>query len=205
MIQKKFVVFTAPAFLFLTVFFAPSLIASQENPDKPLFNRSIPQSEIRNPKTEGKCIAPKDDVSPRPLRERDRVRGVSLKEEIVGGKISEVKGEKKSETSVNYFKGKDPSKWKTNISTYDIVSLGEVYEGIELKLKAYGKNVEKLFCVKPGADPDQIKIKLSGIQPPESPWFTNGEFKDTNSRIFWRRQYFPGGHPPVQGWCNLWL
>ena len=69
---------------------------------------------------------------------------------------------------MNYFKGNDPSKWKTNISTYEVVTLGEVYKGIELKLKAYGNNVEKLFYVKPGANPDQIKIRLSGIQPAES-------------------------------------
>ncbi len=49
MIQKKFIVFTASSFLFLIVFFAPSLIASQENSNKPSFNRSIPQSEIQHP------------------------------------------------------------------------------------------------------------------------------------------------------------
>ena len=42
------------------------------------------------------------------------------------------------------------------------MSLGEVYEGIEVKLKAYGNNVEKLFHVKPGAEPETIKIKFSG-------------------------------------------
>ena len=42
--------------------------------------------------------------------------------------------------------------------------LGEVYDGIELKLKAYGNNVEKLFCVKSGANPEQIKISLSGVK-----------------------------------------
>ncbi|HHT9106715.1 MAG TPA: SBBP repeat-containing protein, partial [Candidatus Wujingus californicus] len=50
------------------------------------------------------------------------------------------------------------------ISTYDSVNLGEIYDGIELKLRAYGNNVEKLFCVKPGADPEQIKIRLSGVK-----------------------------------------
>ena len=103
------------------------------------------------------------------LRERDRMRGISLKEELVGGKISGITGEGTSATKVNYFKGNDPSKWKSNVSTYDIINLGEVYEGIGLRLKAYGNNVEKLFCVKPGANPDQIKIRLDGIQPPGNP------------------------------------
>src|SRR3990167_7155378 len=109
-------------------------------------------------------VAPKEDVSPRPLRERDRVRGVSLKEELVGSRVKAIQGEEPSVTKVSYFKGNDPSKWKTNISTYDSVNLGEIYDGIELKLRAYGNNVEKLFCIKPGADPEKIKIRLSGVK-----------------------------------------
>ncbi|MCF6154262.1 MAG: hypothetical protein E3K36_03200 [Candidatus Brocadia sp.] len=85
-----------------------------------------------------------------------------LKEEFIGGKVEKIKGEGKTATKVSYFKGKDPSRWKSNISTYDVVNLGEVYEGISLRLKAFGNNMEKLFTVKPGANPNQIKIKLNG-------------------------------------------
>jgi len=95
-------------------------------------------------------------------------QGVAIKETLVGGRVQEITGNEKAVTKVSYFKGNDSSQWKTNISTYDVVSLGEVYNGIELKLKAYGDNVEKLFYVKPGANPEQIKISLSGIQPSES-------------------------------------
>ena len=95
-------------------------------------------------------------------------QGVAIKETLVGGRVQEITGNEKAVTKVSYFKGNDTSQWKTNISTYGVVSLGEVYDGIELKLKAYGNNVEKLFCVKPGADPEQIKVSLSGIQPSES-------------------------------------
>jgi hypothetical protein len=37
-----------------------------------------------------------------------------------------------------------------------------VYKGIEVKLNAYGDNVEKLFCVKPGAAPEDITIQIEG-------------------------------------------
>ncbi|BBO18391.1 conserved hypothetical protein [Candidatus Brocadia pituitae] len=89
---------------------------------------------------------------------------VALKEEFIGAKISGIKGEDESVTKVSYFKGNDPSKWKNNISTYELVNLGEIYDGIELKLKAHGNNVEKLLYVKPGAVPEQIKISLSDMR-----------------------------------------
>ncbi len=88
---------------------------------------------------------------------------LSIREEFVGGKILRIKGEGESITKVNYFKGNAPSKWMSNISTYEIVNLGEVYKGIELKLKAYGNNVEKLFYVKPGTNPESIQIRLSNV------------------------------------------
>ena len=105
--------------------------------------------------------------SPNPKSE---TAGIAIREEFVGARVKTIQGEDPSITKVNYFKGSDPSKWKTDVSTYDFVNLGEIYKGIELRLKAYGDNVEKLFCVKPGANPEQIKISLSGIQPPESPF-----------------------------------
>lgn len=91
------------------------------------------------------------------------VKRLIIKEEFIGGKVKKIAGEGKTATTVSYFKGEVTSRWKSNISTYNVVNLGEVYEGIGLRLKAYGNNVEKLFTVKPGANPDQIKIKLDGV------------------------------------------
>ncbi|MCF6155316.1 MAG: hypothetical protein E3K36_08695 [Candidatus Brocadia sp.] len=91
-------------------------------------------------------------------------RGIALKEQFVGSKIDEIKGGSKSVATVNYFTGNDPSKWQSNIPTYEIVEMGEVYEGIDLRLKAYGNNVEKLFTVKPDANYEKILIRLEGAQ-----------------------------------------
>jgi hypothetical protein len=56
-------------------------------------------------------------------------RAVALVETLIGATIREVKGESPSVTRVSYFKGNDPSKWQSGITTYDLVNLGEVYEG----------------------------------------------------------------------------
>lgn len=94
----------------------------------------------------------------------NRVKRMVLKEEFIDGKVADITGEGKTITEVSCFKGSDPARWKSNISAYDVVSLGEVYGGIELKLKAYGNNIEKLFYVKPDAGTEQIKIGLSGAK-----------------------------------------
>ena len=65
---------------------------------------------------------------------------------------------------INYFVGNDKSKWKANIPAFDSVSLGEAYKGIEIRLKTYGKKVEKIFTVQPGADPKVIKLKMEGAK-----------------------------------------
>ena len=93
-------------------------------------------------------------------------QGVALKEHLVGGKIGEIRGGSPSVTKVSYFKGNDPSKWRSNLSPYQVVDMGEVYNGIGLQLKAHGNNVEKLFTVRPGANPGQIRIRLDGIKSP---------------------------------------
>jgi hypothetical protein len=118
------------------------------------------------PKVEGRNVETQNFASLRnpqsAIQNPQSVKEVALKEELMGGKINDVSGEGKAITKVSYFKGNDPSKWKSNVSTYNIVSLGEVYKGVELKLRAYGKNVEKLFYVRSGADPKSIRVKLSG-------------------------------------------
>lgn len=119
---------------------------AKQEPNHPIQKSKIYnlQSEIQNPKSE--------------------IRWLAIKEEFVGGKVNEIKGEAQSVTKVSYFTGNDSKKWKDNISTYEIVEMGEVYDGIDLRLKAYGNNVEKIFTVKPDANHETIKIRLEGAR-----------------------------------------
>lgn len=88
--------------------------------------------------------------------------GVTLTEQLVGATVKDIKGEHRSVTKVNYFKGRDLSKWQRNVPAFEAVSLGESYSGIDIKLHAYGSKVEKLFYLKPHANPDVIRVKVSG-------------------------------------------
>ena len=92
------------------------------------------------------------------------VRGAVISEKPLHARIRSVTGEERSTAVVNYFKGSDRTQWKRNLPTYNFVSLGEVYQGVDLKLKAYGNNVEKLFYVSPQADAASIAMNVEGAK-----------------------------------------
>ncbi len=85
-----------------------------------------------------------------------------VKEHFIGSSNVSVKGTDKSKTVVNYFKGNDSTKWKKNISTYNQLYYANLYKNIDLTLKAYGKNFEKIFRVKPDGNPNDIRFLIEG-------------------------------------------
>jgi hypothetical protein len=67
----------------------------------------------------------------------------------------------------NYFIGNDPSKWKSNVPVYDRVRYANLYPGVDMVF--YGKRdggLEYDFVVAAGADPEQIRFRVSGDQKP---------------------------------------
>ena len=89
--------------------------------------------------------------------------GWSLTETFVGGR-ARPSGTDHSSTHVSYFLGNDSARWRSDLPTFEDVFLGEVWPGISLDLRAHGKNVEKLFTVKPNADPSRIRMKIVGAR-----------------------------------------
>lgn len=73
-------------------------------------------------------------------------------------------GEGKQSGLVNYFIGRDPSKWHTNVATYAQVRYKNVYQGIDLVYYGDQRQLEYDFEVAPGADPRQIRFAIHGIR-----------------------------------------
>jgi hypothetical protein len=65
-------------------------------------------------------------------------------------------------TRVAYFVGRDPTRWRRHVPTYETVSLGEVWPRIRVDLAANGGSVEKRFTVLPGGDPSRIRMHIAG-------------------------------------------
>ena len=74
----------------------------------------------------------------------------------------EVKGLEPTGGTSNYFLGKDPKDWHTDIPQYARVSAAGVYDGIDLVFYSHGNDLEYDFVVAPGADPKQIQLAFEG-------------------------------------------
>jgi hypothetical protein len=64
----------------------------------------------------------------------------------------------------NYFIGKDPTKWRTNVSHYAKVEYKGIYPGVDLVYYGNQRQLEYDFVVAPGADPGLIKLRFEGAK-----------------------------------------
>ncbi|MBC7363483.1 MAG: SBBP repeat-containing protein [Candidatus Aminicenantes bacterium] len=72
-------------------------------------------------------------------------------------------GLESARTRVSWFRGQMSDLWKESLSSFQTISLGEVYPGIEVQLKASSGNIEKIFYLKPGASVKDLRVKVSGV------------------------------------------
>ena len=73
-------------------------------------------------------------------------------------------GLRQAVTRVSEFSGARLAQGSSDLPTYEGIALGEVAPGVELELRAAGRNVEKLFRVAPGADASRIRVRLDGAE-----------------------------------------
>ncbi|MCF8297126.1 MAG: SBBP repeat-containing protein [Saprospiraceae bacterium] len=91
---------------------------------------------------------------------RDSQNVFSFYESFDTANIGNFQIKQESPTKVSYFRGSDPEKWFTGNSTAKSLEYENIYYNIDLELKAYKSNIEKVFTVKPGGDPNNIIISV---------------------------------------------
>jgi hypothetical protein len=64
----------------------------------------------------------------------------------------------------NYYIGRDPSAWRTNVPNYARVKYGQVYPGVDLVYYGNHRQLEYDFVVAPGADPNSIQLQFTGTR-----------------------------------------
>jgi hypothetical protein len=63
----------------------------------------------------------------------------------------------------NYFLGNDTCQWASHALAFATIIYPEVYAGIDFRVSSVGNNLKYDFIVKPGANPEQIKIEYEGV------------------------------------------
>ena len=105
-------------------------------------------------------------TTPTKLQETEAVPPAVLRMKLLGANpVSQVVGLEELPGKSNYFMGKDPEKWRTNVPRYAKVRYEEVYPGIDVVY--YGTDQRQLeydFVVSPGADPKAIRLGLEGAK-----------------------------------------
>ena len=99
----------------------------------------------------------------RRAHERPKVEAVVLRMAIVDSNPRPLIGGLEAlPGKINYFIGKDPAKWRTDVPTYARVHYREVYPGIDLVYYGNQRQLEYDFIVAPGADPKRIVLAFRG-------------------------------------------
>ena len=90
-------------------------------------------------------------------------KSVALRMSLVGAARKPLmSGLEEQPGKTNYFIGKDPAKWRTDVPTYAKVHYRGVYPGIDLVYYGNQRQLEYDFVVAPGADPKKIVLGFKG-------------------------------------------
>jgi uncharacterized protein (TIGR03437 family) len=85
---------------------------------------------------------------------------------VLAGARAGVRGEGEGPLAgvVNYWLGRDKSRWIRNVPTYERVRYRGIYPGIDLIYYAKDGRLEYDFEVAPGADPHRIAMRFEGVE-----------------------------------------
>ncbi len=62
----------------------------------------------------------------------------------------------------NYFLGRDPTRWRTNVPTHAAITYRGLYPGIDLRYSGDQAALKGTYTIAPGADPSRIRWRYQG-------------------------------------------
>ncbi|MBD2775164.1 SBBP repeat-containing protein [Iningainema tapete] len=139
--------------------------ANQGQTDKQVkfLSRGNGYSMFLTPKQVVLTLMPTKTTKQQAVKSHKQVDGTILQMEWVGAnQTSQVLGLNTLSGKSNYFIGKNPKNWHTNIPTYAKVQYRSVYPGIDLVFYGNQRQLEYDWVVAAGADPRLIRLKITG-------------------------------------------
>ncbi len=119
---------------------------------------------LANPTNRAQALAPRAGSNPH-SSPRSVPHSIALQVNFLGAPSQpQLEGLDPLPTKTNYYMGRDPSLWHTNIANYASVRYHEVYPGIDLLFHGKRGHLEYDFVVAPGADPGVIQMEIRGAR-----------------------------------------
>ncbi|RFS24603.1 PKD domain-containing protein [Chitinophaga silvatica] len=101
-------------------------------------------------------------IPPRPTSFPD-VRGHAYKVRFLNANPNvAVSPDKQQENLSNYFIGNDPSKWATDVKSFQNINYLNLYPGIDAHVYSEASQLKYDLIVHPGSNPDNIQMKYDG-------------------------------------------
>ena len=85
-------------------------------------------------------------------------------EVFVGARAPAWQGFEVQATKAGYFRGNNPTRWRTGLPRFGALHMKDAYPGIDVLLQLNGSELERLFELAPNADPSQIQLSLQGAE-----------------------------------------
>ncbi len=98
------------------------------------------------------------------FREGKYARDVSRLMFLNANKTPEMVPVDEAQLKVNYFIGKDKSKWHCGVPTSKAVLYKRLYKGIDLKVYGKEKQIEYDWIIKPGGSPGDIRFEYRNVK-----------------------------------------
>jgi hypothetical protein len=93
-----------------------------------------------------------------------KYKRIILKQEFVGANAVKPVGQERLSWDSNFFFGKNPDEWRTNVPSYQEIFYENLYDGIDLRYYNTQSGLKYDLIVHPGAEVNQIKIQYYGIE-----------------------------------------
>lgn len=95
--------------------------------------------------------------------ETENIKAHAYQVEFLNSNDADIIPSEKDYDYLNYFIGKDKSKWASKVYKYTDVTYKNLYNDIDLKLYSQNRFLKYDFIVKPKANPENIKLKYKYV------------------------------------------
>jgi len=112
----------------------------------------------------GLTTASADRPEERCIRPETIKRRVICVSYVESNKLPRITGERQLGHSCNFFRGRNPSDWYTNVSNFESIVYHDIYDCIDLTFYSSNGQLEYDFVVSQGADISQIRVAYSGVE-----------------------------------------